>query len=93
MIGEGSIGAPSAEAREEVRQRQRVATANRGGWPELPRKHLRFERFGRVVDERDNTTYRIHRGEAELSTKAIAAYFVGADQAITFLEPVPGGRR
>jgi hypothetical protein len=48
-----------SEARTGARRRERIAIAHRAGWPELPRRHLRFERFGGVIDERSGVRYRI----------------------------------
>ena len=81
------------EARAEARRHQRVAVAHRGQWDELPRRHLRLERFGIVVDERDDTTYRVHRGEVDQGTPAVAAYYVDESDSPVFLERLPGGPR
>ena len=75
-------------ARTEARRQWRIAAANRGGWPEIPRQHLRFERFGIVVDERNDTTYRVHRGEVDQATPAVAAYSVSQAGDPVFLERV-----
>ena len=60
----------------EARRRQRIRIAQRAGWPELERRHLAFERFGTVTDERDGTQYRINRGEIDAQYNPISAYFV-----------------
>ena len=85
--------AARTEARAEARRHQRVAVAHRGQWDELPRRHLRLERFGIVVDERDETTYRVHRGEVDQGTLAVAAYYVDESGSPVFLERFPGGPR
>ena len=87
-----ATGLADAHARAEARRHRRIATAHRGGWPELPRRHLRFERFGIVVDERDETTYRIHRGEVDRATAAVAAYYVDERSNVQFLERLPGAQ-
>ena len=71
------------------RRQQRIATAHRGGWPGLPRRHLRFERFSGFVDERDETTYRVHRGEVDQATPSIVAYFIDEYGDPVFLEERP----
>ena len=84
------IGAPpdhgDALARANARREQQVALGTRGPWDELLRRHLRFERFGGVVDERDETTYHLHRGVVEQDTKAVVASYVPEDSSIRFLE-------
>ncbi len=73
-------------ARAELRRQQRIAVAHRGGWPEIPRRHLTFGPFGTITDERDGTGYRVHRGEVDQATPAVAAYYLTAGQEIVFLE-------
>ncbi len=76
-------------ARMAVRQEWRVALAMRGGWPELPRKHIRFERLGTVIDERDDSRYRVHRGEVDQGTPAVVAFFFTEYGDPVFLERMP----
>lgn len=73
-------------ARAEHRRQQRIALATRGPWDEIPRRHLRDERFGVVVDERDEARFRIYRGEPDLAAAAIHSYFVTVGQEVVFLE-------
>ena len=56
------------------------------GWPELPRRHLSFERFGIVVDERNGDVYRINRGEVDVHSSNIAAFFFTENGDPVFLE-------
>ena len=78
--------AARTEARAEARRHQRVAVAHRGQWDELPRRHLRFERFGIVVDERSGDVYRINRGEIDVNSANIAAFFFTESGDPAFLE-------
>ena len=64
------------EARTAVRREWRLQVATRGGWPQLDGDRIRIERFGIVIDERDDSRYRIHRGEVDVAHPAIAAYFI-----------------
>ena len=72
--------------RDEHRRQQRIRTAHRAGWDELPRKSLVFGPFRTVTDERDGTRYTINRGEVDVDSANIAAYYIGPDGAAVFLE-------
>ena len=64
-------------ARAEARRHQRIATANRAGWPELERRHLalravrRRHRRTRAATATGSTAAR-----STPSPAAIAAYFI-----------------
>ena len=77
------------EARAEARRHQRIAVAHRGGWPELPRRHLRFDRFSIVVDERDETIYRDPPRRGRPGSPAVVAYFIDEHGDPVFLEERP----
>lgn len=85
-----SIGALTdqldARARTEARRQDRIRVAHRAGWDELPRKSLVFGPFRTVTDERDGTAYTINRGEVDVDSANIAAYYIGPDGAAVFLE-------
>ena len=75
------------EARAEARRHQRIAVANRAGWPELERRHLSFGPFSTVKDERDGSVYAVNRGEVDVNSANISAYYVTGDPM--FLEERP----
>ena len=74
------------EARAEARRHQRIAVANRGGWPELERRHLSFGPFSTVTDERDGSVYTINRGEIDVNSANIAAFVITEHGDPLFLE-------
>lgn len=74
-IGTSTVSHPSGEARAEARRHPQITNAHRGG--ELPRRHLPFERFGGVTDERSGDLYVINHGEVDVGSDNIAAYFIG----------------
>ena len=80
------ITAAAEKSREQLRQHQRIRIAQRAGWPELERRHLAFERFGTVTDERDGTQYRINRGEIDAQYSPISAYYIDRFGDPVFLE-------
>lgn len=71
------------------RRRRRIAIAHRAGCPELPRRHLAFEPFGGVVDERNGDRYRVNRGEIEADFGPVAAYYIGPNGDPVFVERKP----
>ena len=77
-----------AHTATDARRRQRIRIAQRAGWPELERRHLAFERFGTVTDERDGTQYRINRGEIDAQYSPVVAWFIDKVGDVVFLEPV-----
>ena len=74
-IGTSTVSHPSGEARAEARRHPQITNAHRGG--ELPRRHLPFERFGGVTDERNGDLYVINHGEVDVGSDNIAPYFIG----------------
>ncbi len=85
----GALDQADPQARGEARRHQRVATAHRSGWPEIPRKHLRFDPFSIVVDERDGTTFTVYRGEvvdAIGPAYPVSAYYIDEQGDAVFLE-------
>ena len=83
----------NARAGTQARRHQRIAVANRAGWPELERRNLLFQPFGVVIHEPHGDSYRISRGEIDAEFSDIAAYFIDQHGDPVFLEPLPGGRR
>ncbi len=74
------------EARAEARRHKRIAVANRAGWPELERRHLSFGPFSAVTDERDGTVYAVNRGEVDVDSANISAYYITEHGEPVFLE-------
>ena len=86
-MGTGEV---DPEPRTQAQREARIRAAHRAGWPELPRKSLRFERFGGVTDERDGTRYTITKGEidADFSSNVVAFFYTEHGDPI-FLEEAP----
>ena len=81
-----------ARARAEFQRQERVAAAMRSGATEIPRGALRFERNGRVVDERSGTLYVLYRGDTVDPTfQVLPAYYVSASGDVGWLEHPAGG--
>ena len=77
------------QARADAQRHRRIAIANRAGWPELPRRHLAFEPFGGVVDERNGDRYQVNRGEIEADYGPVVAYYVSPNGDPVFVERKP----
>ena len=81
-------------ARTQARREQRVRFAHRCGWQEIDRRHLTFEPFGAVIDERDGTVYMINRGEIlGVDYSNITAFYFSPGGDPNFLERRPGSQR
>lgn len=73
-------------ARAELRRQQRARVANLSGWPELERRHLVAGPFRGLTDERDGSQYTVARGEIDVNSANVVAFYFEADQEIVFLE-------
>jgi hypothetical protein len=73
------------EARAEARRHERIAIAHRAGWPELPRRHLSVCPYT-VTDQRDGSLYTINRGEVNVDSANITAYYIDPNGDPVFLE-------
>ena len=78
------------QSREQLERERRLWVAQKAGWPEIPRRHLKFGRHGHVEDETDGRFYSRYRGEVDAVYCAVVAYYVDEHGHPVFLEPPPG---
>jgi hypothetical protein len=64
--------------------------AQKAGWPEIPRRHLKFGRHGHVEDEAGGRFFSLYRGEIDAVYCAVVAYYMDEHGYPVFLEPPPG---